>query len=403
MNSRRLFQHRSRSLHVLAAAAFISMAGCIVQVAPNDQPQQYAAAPAPPAPDAPAADPGLQELVAPIALYPDPILADVLPAATYPDEVQQAAQFVQSNPNPADDQVSQQNWDPSVQALVYYPDVLQYMAANIQWTQSLGAAFVNQQPETMQAIQDLRAQAQAEGNLQTNEYQYVDSEGGFIYIRPAQDDFVIVPVYDPVLVYRQRSDINFNHRYREGAWLNHGFDWQHHDVFTGDWRRGWTGGPGNWHRDPNFAAQQQHWQRDNRREPVHQVAPAHYAMPHEMQGRDFHAVPQRTEVPNRGPIQATPERRDDHPQVQQRPLQPSEHQEQPAERHDTRVPAPAQPDNHSVPPHEVEHPQNEPQGAEKPHGNPTPPPEQHAKPMPPTKQAPAAKPKEPPQKPEGGN
>ena len=397
MNSRRLFHQRSRSLPTLAAVAFISMAGCIVQVAPNDQPQQSAAAP-----DVPAPDPGLQELVAPIALYPDPILADVLPAATYPDQVQQAAQFIQSDPSAPDDQIAQQNWDPSVQALAHYPSVLQYMAANPQWTESLGAAFVNQQPQVMEAIQDLRAQAQTEGNLETNQDEYVDDEGGFIYIRPAEDGVIFVPFYAPALVYREHSNIDYRYRYRDGAWLDHGVDWEHHDVVTGDWHHGWTGGPGGWHRDPGWAPQQQHWAHDDRRfGPVHQVAPANYAQPHELQGRDFHAVPTRTESPAHRQIQTPPPRPDEHTQNQPHPVQ------QPTEHHDDRANAPPQPDNKPVTPHQVENPQNQPHPAEEPkHVNPkpaSPPPEQHAKPMPPTKQAPPAKPKGPPEKPEGGN
>ncbi|HEY1922591.1 MAG TPA: DUF3300 domain-containing protein, partial [Tepidisphaeraceae bacterium] len=433
MNSGRNDKRRSWCVHTLAAAAFISMSGCIIVSPPNDQPPppQTVDAPPPPPPDASAAyvpaDPGLQELVAPIALYPDPILADLLPAATYPDQVQQAAQFIQFNPTPPDDLIGQQNWDPSVQALVHYPSILQYMAANPQWTESLGAAFVNQQPQVMQAIQDLRAQAMAEGNLATNQDEYVDDEGGFIYIRPAEDGVIFVPFYDPVLVYHEHSNIDYRYRYRDGAWLDHGFDWEHHDVYTGDWHRGWTGGPGGWHRNPDWAPEQQHWAHDDRRGPVHQVAPANYAKPRELQGRDFHAVPTRTESPNHGPVQTPPARHDEHLQGQPHPdEQPAEHHddhpqgsphsaEQPAEHHDDKSHGGApQPDNKPAPAHHDDHPQNSPHAADAPkHVNPEPgssppppppppPPEQHARPMPPTKQAPPAKGKGPPQKPEGG-
>lgn len=155
MNSGRL--RASRCLHALAAIAFVSMAGCVIQVTPGDQSQQVVETSPPPGPEEPAADPALQQLVSPIALYPDPILADVLPASTYPDQVQQAAQFLQYNPTPPDDLIAQQNWDPSVQALVHYPSVLQYMAANPEWTESLGSAFASEQPQVMEAIQALRA------------------------------------------------------------------------------------------------------------------------------------------------------------------------------------------------------------------------------------------------------
>ncbi|MGD0542568.1 MAG: DUF3300 domain-containing protein [Tepidisphaeraceae bacterium] len=374
MNSGRL--RGSRCLHALAAIAFVSTAGCVIQVTPIGQSQQVVETSPPSGPEEPAADPALQQLVSPIALYPDPILADVLPASTYPDQVQQAEQFLQYNPTPPDDLIAGQNWDPSVQSLVHYPSVLQYMAANPDWTASLGSAFTSEQPQVMEAIQDLRAQAQAVGNLTTTPDEYVVDEGGFIYIRPAVDGVIVIPFYDPILVYRQRYMIDYRYRYRDGVWLDHGFDWQHHDVYTGDWHRGWAGGPGDWHRDPSWAPPQQHWAHDDRRfGPVHQVAPEHYAQPHELAGREFHPVPARpAKTEYHEPDHVQPQRHDDRSQNQPRP------DEQPKAHVNTPPPPPL----HAKSP-------------------PPPPAQPHAKPMPPTKQAPPAKPKGPPQKPEGGN
>jgi hypothetical protein len=439
MNGQRFFKRGSRCARILAATAFLSLGGCI-WVSPNGQPQQVAdnSSPPPPPPESapPPVDPALQQLVSPIALYPDPILADVLPASTYSDQVQQAAQFIQYNPTPSDDQIAEQNWDPSVQALAHYPSVLQYMAANPQWTQSLGAAFVNQQPQVMEAIQDLRAQAQAVGNLQTTPDEDVDDEGGYIYIRPANDGVIFVPYYDPVLVYSQHDAIDYRYRYRDGAWLDHGFDWQHHDVYTGDWHQGWTGGQGDWHRNPGWAPPPQQWAHDDRRfGPVHQVPPQNYVQPHEVQGRDFHPAPARQAAPqNREPqhVQPPPQQHYDdrpqnqpQPQNQQLPPQRVEHpQNQP---HPDEKPSPParddtpqnQPQEKPAPVHHDENPQNQPHSQEKPkpHDNPPPPPPPpppHVKPAPPTapppppppahaKPQPPAKPKGPPQKPEGGN
>jgi hypothetical protein len=290
MNSGGFFKPGSRFAHALAAIAFAGMAGCVVAWQPQPEPPPQAAY-APPPPESPA-NPELQQLVAPIALYPDPILADVLPAATYPDQVQQAAQFLQAYPQPPDEQIASQPWDPSVQALVHYPSVVQYMAGDPQWTASLGAAFASQPDQVMAAIQDLRAQAYAEGNLASNSDEVVVQDGGCIYLRPAVDDVIVIPFYDPVFVYRQHYPIEYRYHYRDGVWLNHGFDWQHHDVYVGDWHRGWVGGPGGWHRDPGWVAPGQPWAHDDRRfGPAPQVPAGHYVQPRAAQGRDFHPVP----------------------------------------------------------------------------------------------------------------
>jgi hypothetical protein len=152
----------------------------------------------------------LDSLVAPIALYPDPLLAQTLAASTYPLEVIQLEQWYANNKYLKDkalaDAVAKQPWDPSVQALVAFPDVFHRMAANIQWTTDLGNAFLAQQSDVMDAIQRMRAKAQGTGNLQTNAQQKVETQVGedgqqVIAIEQANPDVVYVPSYDPQMVY----------------------------------------------------------------------------------------------------------------------------------------------------------------------------------------------------------
>ena len=152
----------------------------------------------------------LDSLVAPIALYPDPLLAQTLAASTYPLEVIQLEQWYANNKylkNKAlADAVARQPWDPSVQALVAFPDVFQRMADNIQWTTDLGNAFLAQQSDVMDAVQRMRAKARGTGNLKTNAQQNVETqmvEGGqqAIVIEQANPDVVYVPSYDPQMVY----------------------------------------------------------------------------------------------------------------------------------------------------------------------------------------------------------
>jgi hypothetical protein len=152
----------------------------------------------------------LDSLVAPIALYPDPLLAQTLAASTYPLEVIQLQQWMDKNKNLKDkalaDAVAKQSWDPSVQALAAYPDVVQRMAGNIQWTTDLGNAFLAQQSDVMDAVQRMRGKAESKGTLKTSVQQTVQTktvEGGkqVVVIEPAQPDVVYVPSYDPEVVY----------------------------------------------------------------------------------------------------------------------------------------------------------------------------------------------------------
>lgn len=147
----------------------------------------------------------LDQLLAPIALYPDPLLSQVLMAATYPLEVVQAARFSQQNPSLRGDALAQavegQPWDPSIKSLVEFPSVLAMMDDQLGWTQKLGDAFLAQQDAVMDTVQSLRAKAQAAGTLQSNQHQSVMMQDGAIDIEPAAPDVVYVPYYNPAVVY----------------------------------------------------------------------------------------------------------------------------------------------------------------------------------------------------------
>ena len=178
----------------------------------------------------------LDNLLAPIALYPDPLLAQVLVAATFPDQVDEAARFVRDDAN-ADD-IDAQEWDISVKAVAHNSAAVEMMGDKLDWTTALGQAYVNQSTDVMTSVQRLRAQAKAAGNLATTpEMQVVDS-GGDIELWPAQPQYLFVPDYDPSAVYFSRAPIYFPARFLIGAWLNYDFDWRGHRVFYHGWGRG---------------------------------------------------------------------------------------------------------------------------------------------------------------------
>jgi len=149
--------------------------------------------------------PELDQMLAPVALYPDPLLSQVLMAATYPDEVAEAARWSRANPGLQGDDavraVQNENWDPSVQSLVAFPQVLARMAENPDWTRRLGEAFLAQEPHVMDTVQQLRRRAEAAGNLQPNEQVDVQHQGQIIVVQPASPQYVYVPYYDPFVVY----------------------------------------------------------------------------------------------------------------------------------------------------------------------------------------------------------
>jgi len=147
----------------------------------------------------------LDQMLAPIALYPDSLLAQMLMAATYPLEVVEAARWVGKNPSLQgellDQALQDKDWDVSVKSLAHFPDVLAMMDEKIEWTTRVGDAFLAQKDDVMDTIQDLRAKAEAAGNLQSTREQKVVNEQGEIEIEPADPGVIYVPVYDPFWVY----------------------------------------------------------------------------------------------------------------------------------------------------------------------------------------------------------
>jgi hypothetical protein len=189
----------------------------------------------------------LNQLLGPVALYPDPLMAVLLPASTFPTEIVLADRYVSNGGDP--NQIDQQPWDQSVQALAHYPDVLKWMDDNLNWTTQLGQAFINQQQDVMNAVQQLRSDAYNLGNLQSTPQQQVVDDNGYIEILPANPDNLYVPDYQPSQVYYQAPSgppfIVFTTGYLIGPWLCCDFDWNNHNVVY------WTAGyprPANWWR-----------------------------------------------------------------------------------------------------------------------------------------------------------
>jgi hypothetical protein len=147
----------------------------------------------------------IQELVAPIALYPDSLVAQILAASTFPEQVVQADRWLQAHPDLKGEAlakaVDQQPWDASVKALTAFPPILGNMDKNLSWTSSLGDAYYNQGQDVMAAVQEMRRRAEAAGTLTTTPQQTVTTQGPNVVVQPANPDVVYVPEYDPWLVY----------------------------------------------------------------------------------------------------------------------------------------------------------------------------------------------------------
>ena len=147
----------------------------------------------------------LEQLVAPIALYPDQMVAQILAASTYPAQIVEANRFLQQNASLKGEALAQavdpQTWDPSVKALTQFPEILSMMDRNLSWTSSLGEAYLNNSQSVMDAVQQMRQRAQAAGNLKSTPEQAVTTAGQTIEIQPVSPDVVYIPQYDPWLVY----------------------------------------------------------------------------------------------------------------------------------------------------------------------------------------------------------
>jgi len=192
----------------------------------------------------------MDNLLAPIALYPDPLLAQVFPASTFVDQIDQAARWLRSNNNnPA--KIDSQNWDVSVKSVGHYPQVVYMMSDKLDWTTALGQAYVNQSTDVLTSVQRLRARAKAAGYLVTTPQQTVIVEKEVIKVVPAQPQVIYVPTYNPQVVYVQpaapstgtvvaAAAISFGVGLAIGAWLNNDCNWYSHTVYYHGWHgSGW--------------------------------------------------------------------------------------------------------------------------------------------------------------------
>lgn len=186
----------------------------------------------------------LQELVGPIALYPDDLLAIVLPASAYPLQVVEAARFLEaleSDPTLQPDP----DWDDSIVALINYPEVVDLLNKDLDWTWRLGEAVVAQQTDVISAVESFRDRAYAAGNLKSDEYQTISTDEGIISIAPAHDDVIYVPYYEPTrVVYYQPRPVYYYHPrpypvyyypYAANHYFDRGFFWGVTTAFSIGW------------------------------------------------------------------------------------------------------------------------------------------------------------------------
>jgi hypothetical protein len=212
----------------------------------------------------------LEHLVSRIALYPDPLLAQVLAAATFPDQIPEAARWADEHHYLSSDALAQAiaddhlPWDPSVQALIPFPSVLEMMAKDMAWTTELGNAFLAQPQQLMDTVQQLRQKARDYGYLQSNG-QIVVSGGPYIEILPASPDFIVVPYYDPLIVFapprpgiriagaiRFGFGVTLGAAFRPWGWGGNRIAWNTHTVIINNtpWARIWGNRIGYVHAYP---------------------------------------------------------------------------------------------------------------------------------------------------------
>lgn len=187
----------------------------------------------------------LDEILAPIALYPDPLLAQIFPASTFPDQLSQAATLTQLKGG--SEIIDNQDWDVSVKAIAHYPTILNMMVDKSDWTIAIGQAYTNQADDVMKSIQRLRAKAKLMGYLNSNDKQQVIVNPDYISIVPVQTQYIYVPVYNPDVVFVQARYIDdddifyFSTGLLIGVWLNRDCDWPHHRIYYHGWiHDGWV-------------------------------------------------------------------------------------------------------------------------------------------------------------------
>jgi hypothetical protein len=281
----RTFSRPGSKWHIGVLAALMALFSASVRAQVQPPPASQPAPSLEPQPSPPvAAQPGpqpfsqeeLKQLVGPIALYPDALIALILPASTVPSDLVLAARFVASKGDPA--QAANQPWDDSVKSLVRYPDIVKWMDQNLEWTTQLGEAFLDQPADVMNAIQQLRAQARAAGTLVDTPQQKVVEEKSSIRIVPAEPEVIYVPQYDPEVVFVEAGGpypygsyeygsypyesysapywgpaITFGVGFAVGPWLNHDCDWPRRRVCVGNWNPRWRDDwDSKWRRGPKW-------------------------------------------------------------------------------------------------------------------------------------------------------
>ena len=226
---------RSRWLGVLGFCSLLVLGGSPLkaQAEPAAQPAASETALLP--------ESDLKELLGPIALYPDALIAMILPASTIPSDIVLGARYIEKKGDPA--LADQQPWDDSVRSLARYPDVLLWMNENLEWTAAVGEAFVAQPADVMNVLQKLRAVARANGNLKDTPEQKVVVEKEVIRIVPAEPEVIYVPQYDPQVVYVESYStaplITFGVGWAVGSWLSFDCDWWSRSIYRGNWC-GWN-------------------------------------------------------------------------------------------------------------------------------------------------------------------
>jgi Protein of unknown function (DUF3300) len=253
-------RNSQKSFFMLLALFLIAFVPSIVNAqAPPAQAPPSGQAPAGQAP--PSYSPEeLDKLVTRIALYPDPLLAQLLAAATYPDQIQDAAKWADQHHYLSGDELAHAitedhlQWDASVQAMLPFPSVLDMMANDMNWTSELGNAFLAQQQDVMDAVQRDRKKARDYGYLRSNS-QIIVSGGPYIAIDPVNPAFICVPAYDPLIVFAAPRPgffiggaigfgygVSLGFAFRPWGWGTSRFYWDRHDVFIGGahWGRNWA-------------------------------------------------------------------------------------------------------------------------------------------------------------------
>lgn len=188
----------------------------------------------------------LDELLGPVALHPDALVALILPAATAPEDIVLAARFLERNGDDAS--IDEQSWDESVKSLARYPDLIDWLNENLEWTIQVGDAFTTQPADVMKAIQRLRSLALDAGTLTNTREQYVVQENNIVRIVPANPTVIYVPYYDPAVVYVRRTHFSYVPRsffsfsigFRVGSWLTYDCDWAGNRIWYVENRRYWN-------------------------------------------------------------------------------------------------------------------------------------------------------------------